>query len=536
MKRNISKRRKVFTLLTKLLIIGFSGFLLSKPIWDGGAFVTSSDVDNSQGFSIIPKPVELSRAQGSFTLTVNSKIYVQGKSSNETDEIYNVGQYLKDKLSPSTDFSLDVIKSDNPPEGSIYLTTVGGEEGLGSEGYHLDVTKDCVVLKAYTPEGLFRGIQTIRQMLPQDIEKSIVSAGKQWTMPCSSITDYPAYSWRGMMLDVARHFISVEDVKRTIDLIAGYKMNKFHMHLSDDQGWRIEIKSRPKLTEIGSSTEVDGGNGGYYTQEQYKEIVNYAMERYITVIPEIDMPGHCSAALASYGELNPDGQNAKLYTGIEVGFSTLLCRSEVTYKFIDDVIGELAAMTPGEYIHIGGDEAKSTTKEDYDYFINKVDKIVSSHGRKSIGWNPFDTALQGPTDAMLQVWNEGSDSAQSKGMKIILSPSDKAYIDMKYNDKTPIGLVWAGLVPTDKAYGWDPADYAPQKSIAGIECTLWSETIKNMGDIEYLTFPRLPGYAEIGWTPKNLRDWNEYKYRLKSHAIRMENQGINFYKDPAVPW
>lgn len=530
------KRKKVFTSLTKILAIGFSGFLVSITGCAGGFFEASSEAKHSQELSIIPRPVELSKESGSFTLAGSSKIYVQGKSSGETDEIYKIGQYLKDKLSPSTGFALDIIKSDNPAAGSIYLTTVGGDKGLGSEGYNLDVTGSSVILKAYTPEGLFRGIQTIRQMLPPDIEKNTVFAGKQWTMPCSSITDYPAYPWRGMMLDVARHFFSVDDVKRVIDLIAGYKMNKFHLHLSDDQGWRIEIKSWPKLTEIGSSTEVGGGNGGYYTQEQYKDIVNYAGERYITVIPEIDMPGHCNAALASYGELNPDGEKKEPYTGIDVGFSSFMCRSEITYEFIDDVIGELASITPGQYIHIGGDEAKSTSKEDYEYFIDRVVKIAASHGKKSIGWNPFDTAVQGPTDAMLQVWNEGSASAQEKGMKIILSPADKAYIDMKYNDKTPIGLVWAGFTPTDDAYTWDPADYAPQKSIAGLECTLWSETVKNMDDIACLTFPRLPGYAEIGWTQKGLRDWKEYKYRLKSHAPRMENQGIKFYRDPKVPW
>lgn len=485
---------------------------------------------------IIPKPVHYTAIPGNYTLTDSAFIYVNGNNKKETAEIYAIGQYLADILNPSTGYNLSVVKSSKPTTGSIYLTTKQGDSNLGNEGYYLDVTTEGVTLSAFTTEGLFRGIQTIRQMLPADIEKSDVVAGVSWNMPCSNIADYPAYPWRGMMLDVARHFFSVEDVKRTIDLMAQYKMNKFHLHLTDDQGWRIEIKSWPDLTKIGGRSEMDGGEGGFYTQEEYIDIVNYAKARYITVIPEIDVPGHCNAALASYGELNPDGVKKDFYTEKGVGFSTLMCRSEITYTFLDDVIKELAAITPGEYIHVGGDEAASTKAVDYKYFIGRINEIVSSYGKTAIGWNPFDKPDTSPSTALLQDWRSNSESAQDKGMKIIMSPAEKAYLDMQYDRDTPIGLNWAGFSTTDDAYQWDPTDFAPKEFILGVECPLWTETIDSMDDIEYLAFPRLLGHAEVGWTPKDLRDWEEYKVRLQSQGPRMENQEIDFYRDPVVPW
>ncbi len=485
--------------------------------------------------SIIPKPVVYKESNGVFTLTSTARIYVHGSSTKETKEILNIGQYLADALNPSTGYDIRVSFSDEPQAGGIYLTTINSP-GLGDEGYQLSVSPFGVKLSAFSPEGLFRGVQTIKQMLPAKIAKGTVSSNTDWIIPCAEIIDYPSYAYRGMMLDVARHFFTVGEVKLMIDRMAEYKMNQFHLHLTDDQGWRLEIKSRPKLTSIGGSSEVGGGGGGYYTQEDYLDIIRYANSRYITVIPEIDLPGHCNAALASYGELNPDGVRKELYTGIDVGFSSLMCRSEVTYDFVDDVIGELASLTPGDYIHIGGDETSSTPIDDYNYFMGRVNEIVKHYGKKVIGWNPMDESEGIASDAVLQNWNLKISSALSKDMKIIQSPSMKAYLDMKYDDTSPLGLIWAGLIPTDTAYQWDPSDYSPAKSILGIECPLWSETIETMDDMEYLAFPRLLGYAEIGWTPKELKEWKEYKLRLKDHALRMTYQGINYYKDPVVGW
>jgi hexosaminidase len=417
---------------------------------------------------------------------------------------------------------------------------LSGEDAIhGDEGYKLNITKKMVSLTSSSLEGIFRGIQTIRQILPADIELPAKQEGP-WEIATGIITDYPDYSYRGAMLDVSRHFFGVDDVKRFIDFLAYYKMNVLHLHLSDDQGWRIEIKSWPDLATHGGSTQVGGEAGGYYTQEQYSDIVQYAGERYITIVPEIDMPGHTNAALSSYAELNCDGKATELYTGTRVGFSTLCTDKEITYKFIDDVVRELAALTPGPYIHIGGDESNATKEEDYIPFINRVQDIVLAHGKKVIGWDDIAIASLKP-NAFAQHWSnvKNANMAVSQGAKLIMSPAKKAYLDMKYDRSTKLGLRWAGLIEIDTGYIWDPADYVPgigKENILGIEAPLWTETITNMDEIEFMVFPRLPGYAEIGWTPSSLRNWDEYKERLAKHGERFKAMDIDFYRSELVPW
>jgi len=342
------------------------------------------------------------------------------------------------------------------------------------------------------------------------------------------------------MLDVARHFFSVDDVRRYIDFLAYYKMNMLHLHLSDDQGWRIEIKSWPKLTEYGSSTQVGGGKGGFYTQEQYSAIVDYAKECYITIVPEIDMPGHTNAALASYPELNCDGKAKPLYTGTEVGFSTLCINKEITYKFIDDVIRELAAITPGPYINIGGDESHSTKVSDYIPFMERVQDIVAKYGKSSIGWDEIALSVM-RSNTIAQHWSnaENADKAVRQGAKLLMSPANKAYIDMQYDKTTKLGLHWAAYIEVDAAYNWDPASLVPgigKEHIVGVEAPLWAETLTNIDEIEYMVFPRLPGIAEIGWTPVPSRSWDEYKTRLGKHGERFEAMEIYYYRSPLVTW
>jgi hexosaminidase len=317
-------------------------------------------------------------------------------------------------------------------------------------------------------------------------------------------------------------------------------MNVLHLHLSDDQGWRIEIKSWPKLTEYGGSTQVGGGKGGFLTQAQYSDIVEYARIRYITIIPEIDMPGHTNAALASYAELNCNGTATKLYTGTKVGFSSLCTNKEITYMFIDDVIRELAAITPGPYLHIGGDESYATKTEDYIPFINKVQEIVIKYGKQPIGWDDIAIAdLKSITIAQHWARMNNAKMAVGKGAKVLMSPAKKAYLDMQYDSTTTLGLHWAGYIEVDSAYMWDPATLVPgveKDKIVGIEAPLWSETVTNMDEIEYMTFPRLPGYAEIGWTLPSERSWDEYKYRLGKHGERFRAMGIDFYPSRLIPW
>ena len=506
--------------------------------------------------SIIPKPVSVTPTGGVFELTDESRIYV-----DDTAKLGRIGRYLAEKLRPATGFNIQVLPVTGiPPAGNIYLTTKGADPTIGEEGYTMSITGDYLELAAVSPAGIFRGVQTLRQLFPWNIELSTVQPGP-WKIPTGIIKDYPSYPWRGSMLDVARHFFSVEDVKRYIDLVSYYKMNVMHLHLSDDQGWRIEIKSWPNLTKYGGSTQVGGGKGGFYTQEQYADIVKYAQGQYITIVPEIDLPGHINSALASYGELNggtivpeegrvvrsspPDilGSKSKpteLYTGIEVGWSTLRVEKEETFKFVDDVLREMSAITPGPYLHIGGDEAAATKKKDYITFINRFKDIVKAHGKIMVGWEEIAQANIN-SNVITQYWKsaEHARTAVEKESKIIMSPATKTYIDMSYDSTTKLGLHWAAYIEVDSAYSWNPATFVKgvdRENILGVEAPLWSETISTMDEIEFLAFPRLPGYAEIGWSPEEGRNWDEYKVRLGSHGPRMKAMNIDFYKSILVPW
>ncbi len=485
--------------------------------------------------NLIPKPVEAHADGSAFSLSPASSIYVEPAAP----ELTAIAQYLAGRLKPATGFPFKVMPAAGaPPEGNIYLSTAGGHPALGDEGYELTITHDAVSLSAFKAAGLFRGVQTILQLLPPAIEAATLQPGA-WVLPTGKIRDYPRFAWRGVMLDVARHFFSVADVKRYIDLAAFYKLNCLHLHLSDDQGWRLEIKSWPKLAEIGGSKAVNNDPGGYYTQADYAEIVAYAGERYITVVPEFDMPGHTNAALAAYPELNCDGVAPALYTGIEVGFSSLCTGKEITYRFVNDVIREVAALTPGPYIHIGGDEATVTQPADYRQFVERVQAIVQSHGKQMAGWGDVASTHLLPS-SVAQSWS-GDVAAKSvpQGAKVIISTAARTYLDMKYDDACPLGLKWAGFISVEDAYSWEPAAQVAgvsEADILGVEAPLWSETLRTIGDIEYMAFPRLPGMAEIGWSPAAGRSWDEYRLRLAAHGRRMHALGVNFYRAPQVPW
>ncbi len=484
---------------------------------------------------VIPVPVTVTETGDVFNLTAAASIYIEP----ETAEVRGIGQYLADRLNRSTGYGIRVLAAAGAPKkGGIHLTTVGGDPALGEEGYDLAVTQDWVTLVAYRSAGLFRGVQTIRQLLPPSIESSTVQPGP-WEMAAGTIRDYPRFVWRGAMLDVARHFFDVEEVKRYIDLIAYYKMNRLHMHLADDQGWRIMIHSWPDLATCGGSTEVGGGPGGYYTQDEYADIVAHAVRRYITVVPEIDMPGHTNAALASYPELNCDGVAPPLFTGIDVGFSSLCTEKEVVYAFVDDVVREIAALTPGPYFHIGGDEALVTSEAGYKRFIERAQTIVQSHGKQVIGWEEIARA-ELLRASIVQHWNSDlAIEAARQGAKIIMSPASRTYLDMKYNASTPLGFSWTGYTDVQKAYAWDPATEmagVSERDVLGIEAPLWSETIETMDDIEFMAFPRLPGHAEIGWSPTTGRSWDEYRIRLAAHGLRLSAMEVDFYRSPLVPW
>ena len=371
-------------------------------------FIISRKGYHTMKHNLIPFPASVIASTGNFVVSNTTEISIE-----PSVELEVLGNYLAEQIGEATGIR-NMINSatGEQKDGSIQLA-LDGDTGLGEEGYELSISANAITLSANHLAGLFYGIQTLRQLLPIDHTENV-------SLPAVSIRDTPRFRWRGAMLDVARHFFGVEDIKRYIDLIAHYKMNRLHLHLTDDQGWRVEIRSWPKLAEIGGKAQVNGGGGGYYTQEQYKEIVDYARSRFIMIVPEIDTPGHTNAALASYPELNSSEEAPALYEGTQVGFSTLWINSEITYQFLDDVIRELAALTPTPYIHIGGDEARSTPEEDYKKFIKRVQEIVISHGKIPIGWSEIGEAEILP-GTIAQVWfGTGYQGAKRQGAKIIL--------------------------------------------------------------------------------------------------------------------
>ena len=484
----------------------------------------------------IPKPVRVVPTHDAFGLDQHTAIYTSGN----LNELEQVGEFLADKIKLKTGLVLPVNESESPGiDRMIYINQADSIAIEGPEAYQIVVSRDTILLNVASAEAAFRGVQTLRQMIP-DISNDTLADRPIWPVPSGKVSDNPVFEYRGSMLDVARHFFSVEDVKKYIDILAYYKINVLHLHLSDDQGWRIEIKSWPKLTEVGGSTEVGGQGGGFYTQEDYKEIVRYASEHYMTIIPEIDMPGHTNAASVSYPFLDGTNKPLRLYEGTRVGFSTFDTRSDSVYSFIDDVIREISAITPGPYFHIGGDESHATKPKDYVHFVNKVEKIVQKHGKRMIGWDEVATA-DVDNSSIAQFWSSEENAAEAvkKGMKVIMSPAKRAYLDMKYDTLSKHGLTWAAYIPVDSGYQWSPESYTseiPTDQILGVEAPLWSETISEISELEYLAFPRVIGYSELSWSIPENRDWEDYKVRLANQAPFLERMDVNYYRSPLIDW
>ncbi len=488
-------------------------------------------------YKIIPHPASIAPEKGAFVLNENTTIRVQPGA----EEVSQIAQMLAEQLRPATGLPVLVVDSDERNiHNNIMLALAGDDSALGEEGYELRVRPEAIVLIASHAAGLFHGIQTIRQLLPCAIEYRGPQPGP-WAIEAVTIRDRPRFAWRGAMLDVARHFFKTETIKRFIDHLALYKFNVLHLHLTDDQGWRLMIKAWPKLAEYGGKYSVDRDPGGYYTQEDYREIVEYARQRYITVVPEVDMPGHTNAALASYAELNASGRAAEMYTATGVGFSSFAIHNELTYKLLNDVIDEIVALTPGPYFHIGGDEAHSTPDADYTFFVKRIQDMVWERGKICVGWEEVAKAELLPNTIVQFWWNRvWARKGAEQGRKFIMSPADKAYMDMKYTPSTTLGQDWIDkYVEVQDAYQWDPStvlEGVPETAILGIEAPLWSETIATVADLDYMIVPRLPGYGEIGWSRLKSRNWADYKLRLAAHGPRMTALGIHFYHSPQISW
>jgi hexosaminidase len=490
-------------------------------------------------WAIVPAPASVEAAEGTwFPLGSSTRILTAPGSA----EAAAVGEQLASVLRPSTGLPLPVSPGSPATRAGAISLELSGDDRLGDEGYELAVTAESVTLRAGGAAGLFLGVQTLRQLLPAAVEAATARPGP-WRLPGGRIVDRPRFAWRGAMLDVARHFFTVAEVKRFVDLIALYKLNVLHLHLTDDQGWRIAIHSRPRLAAHGGSTQVGGGGGGHYTQREYAELVAYARDRHVTVVPEIDMPGHTNAALASYAELNCDGRPRQLYPGMEVGFSSLCVDEPATWRFLDEVLGELAALTPGPYLHIGGDEVRTLSDGQYGGFVERVQRLVRTHGKRAIGWQEITRAGLLPT-TVAQWWDPrtGGDDVRAavrQGTRLVLSPAPMTYLDLKYDRNTRLGLEWAGHVEVRDAYDWDPStvlDGVADGDVLGVEAPLWSETLRGIADVEHMTFPRLPAVAEVAWSPAAARGWDGFRRRLAAHGPRWSAMAVDYHRSPQVPW
>jgi hexosaminidase len=497
-------------------------------------------------------------------LTPDTRIYVDA-ASRET------GKVLAEGLRPATGYPLPIRTKyfDHAAiPGGIWLTIKNADGQLGPEGYALTVTSNSVVIRARTQAGLFYGVQSLLQLLPPEIYSTNLVRGAAWEVPCVAIEDWPRFPWRGFMLDVSRHFFTKPEVETLLRAMAMQKMNVFHWHLTDDHGWRIEIKKYPKLTEVGAWREgvgfgfapgtttaygPDGRYGGFYTQADIREVVQYAAALHITIVPEIEMPGHATAALAAYPEYSCTGGpfSPSMTAGIFDGIYDPA--KEDTYQFLSNVLTEVVQLFPGKYVHIGGDEVpKDTWKAAADcqalmkreglknedelqsWFTRRMERIVNAQGRSVIGWSEI---LQGglPKNAAVMDWIGGAKEAASAGHDVVMTPTAYCYFDFyqSTNHATePKAATWGGPLTLEKMYAFDPmpTNVPPelQAHILGAQGNLWTEQIPNFKHVEYMTFPRACALAEVTWSAPAGHNFEDFSRRLQSEFQRFDELGINY--------
>ncbi|MGH3628282.1 MAG: beta-N-acetylhexosaminidase [Sciscionella sp.] len=517
--------------------------------------------------SIVPKPVSVITGHGTFQLTRKSRVLATSAAAR------SIAKDLAADLAPATGYAL-TVGSGRARAGDIQLA-IGNPGTLTNdtyhEGYQLNATSNVVTLVAPTAAGLFGGVQTIRQLLPDWITSAAVQPGP-WRIPAVSITDYPRYSYRGVMVDIARHYEPPAAVERLIDTAASYKMNTLHLHLSDDQGFRVVIKGFPNLTAIGGQGSVGtGGNtmdpGGFWTQAQYRAVVAYAAAHFMSVVPEVDSPSHNNAIVMSeYGDTGNkllDGHPQDIscgfvtppvwdYTG-DVGYSGMCPDSANTWTIYSAITQQLAAMSSSKYYDLGGDEAHPFTAQQYSEFINKETGVVTDNGKTPMGWADGFATTTGttpPAGSIAESWEPGASdgaAAVQKGMQVVMAPADHAYLDQAYPDDAAsgLGLGWAcGGCDLDANYNWDPGTFpgVPDSSVLGVEGALFGETIPTLADAEYLLLPRLMAIAELGWSPKAARTgtsspaFQDFASRVAGQGARLQAGGLNFYTTAQVPW
>ncbi len=522
--------------------------------------------------NIIPHPVSVKMLDGKFIIDADVVMAIATPDS----ELNLIADKLIEKINAASSFEVKISQGVSANQKPIGLSLDASLKHLGEEGYRLTVLPGKIEITAPRPAGVFYGMQSLVQLLPIEFDNPSVRRN-HWQIPCVEITDYPRFQWRGQLLDVSRHFHPVDQIKRNLDHLARLKMNRFHWHLTDDQGWRIEIKSLPKLTEIGA-WRVDHNDkdwwqrefaqpgekatyGGYYTQEQIRDVIKYAQERNITIVPEIDMPGHSRAFMAAYPEVSCDGGPYFVATGGDERNKDLCPGKEITFELVEKVIDEVTALFPGQYYHIGGDECRKHAwklcpdckrrmeteglrdfNELQSYFIHRVEKMINARGKIMIGW---DEILEGglAPNATVMSWRGEAGGIESvqKGHDAIMTPFSYCYLDLKQGDPAlePKHLGYSQLLlPTVYSYNPVPASFTAEQAehILGVQGNLWSEYIQNEKDANYMLFPRLLAIAEVGWTPQPQRDWRDFICRMETMLKRFDVLGINYATSAYNVW
>jgi len=504
--------------------------------------------------AIVPQPVSVQMAPGSFALTSQSKIVV----SRETAKL---GETLREYLVPATGLSLPIVRKSSGD--SIYLRIDKGMKELGDEGYRLNVSESKIEITASNPAGAFYGIQTLRQLLPVSVYGNVKSSDTNWVVPCVSIQDQPRFAWRGALLDVGRHFMPKEFVLKFIDLLALHKMNVLHWHLTEDQGWRIEIKKYPKLTSVGAwrkdsmltyspATYTGLPHGGFYTQDDIREVVRYAAKRFVTVVPEIEMPGHCQAALAAYPELGNTDQHLEVSTKWGVN-ENVYNPKDSTIQFLQDVLSEVLGLFPSKFVHIGGDEVPKTQwhesadaqalmkqrdlKNEHElqsWFVHQMDTYLANHGRRLIGW---DEILEGglAPGATVMSWRgeDGGIAAAKAGHDVVMTPGNWTYFDhypTRNIQDEPHAI--GGYLPLQKVYEYEPVPASltseEARHILGVQGQLWTEYIPTPERVEYMAFPRMCALAEVIWSPKDSKNYTDFRRRLDVQMERLRVLNVHY--------
>jgi hexosaminidase len=506
---------------------------------------------NEPSLPIIPKPLSVKIDGGNFLVSKSTGIYYGGG-----EDVLRIALQLATRMRRATGYPLDIapLTSKTKLEDAIVIS-LSGKDALGPEGYQLTASRKLVRIDAIAPAGAFYGVQTLYQILPVEIEKVGPSANVTWSIPCVRIEDKPRFTWRGMHLDVGRHFFAKDSVKRYIDMIAAYKMNTFHWHLTEDQGWRIEIKKYPRLTTAGAWRKETMGDrtthGGFYTQEEVKEVVEYARQHFITVVPEIEMPGHAQAALAAYPELSCSGGPFSVNTEWGV-FNDVFCAgNEKTFQFVEDVIDEVSKLFPGTFFHIGGDEcpkvrwsnckrcqdriAANGLKNELElqsYFTKRVEKMLDARGKRLVGW---DEILEGgiAPKATVMSWRgvKGGIEAAKSGHDVVMTPTTHCYFDY-YQGLAGEPKAIGGFVPVDTVYAFEPvpSSFTPEEAIhvLGAQGNVWTEWIPNYRQAEYMAATRMIALSEVVWSEKTQRNFKDFMQRMTPHYQRLGFRDINY--------